>query len=390
MKILYLHRVASKDGQYVHIEEMIRALTELGHQVKVIGPAMANVRPFGRGGGAVAWIRGHLPRAFGEVMELGYSLVTLIKLLWAAIRFRPDVIYERYNLFSPAGVLVKRWLRLPLLLEVNAPLFEERSQFGGLALLRLARWSERYCWCHADRVLPVTAVLAKRIREQGVPAGRIQVIHNGIDPDRFPVGPRTPAAEVTIGFVGFCREWHGLEQVIRLLAEPASTTLRFLLVGDGPALPLLIEEAKRLGVADRMAVTGLVPRDQVAACLERIDIALQPAVVPYACPLKLLEYMVMGKAIVAPACANVQELLEPEVTAVLFEPGSVAGLADAIRRLRDDIGLRERLGSNARSEVLRRPLTWSSNAQRVTRLATELLAPAKPPAQVRQNNKEIL
>ena len=58
----------------------------------------------------------------------------------------PDIVYERANLFHVAGCWTA-WRRgVPLLLEVNAPLAEERSRFGGLRLKRLARAAERFVW----------------------------------------------------------------------------------------------------------------------------------------------------------------------------------------------------------------------------------------------------
>ena len=41
MKILYHHRIASKDGQYVHVEELVKALRGIGHEVVMVGPRVA-------------------------------------------------------------------------------------------------------------------------------------------------------------------------------------------------------------------------------------------------------------------------------------------------------------------------------------------------------------
>jgi hypothetical protein len=122
MRILYHHRTASKDGQAVHIEEMIEALREQGHEVRVVAPMGDGEQ--GRMGGGMGWVhrlKAHLPRAVYELMELAYSVVAYRKLLQAAREFQPDAIYERYNLFLLAGVMARKRLGLPLLLEVNAP-----------------------------------------------------------------------------------------------------------------------------------------------------------------------------------------------------------------------------------------------------------------------------
>ena len=165
MKILYHHRTASKDGQAVHIEEMIEALRSLGHEVRVVAPGATHSKS--DMGSQVRWVhrlRARLPKAIYEVLELAYSLVAYRRLALAARDFKPEVIYERYNLFLLAGVMLKRRTGQRLLLEVNAPLAHERSLFGGLGLPWLARWAEGVAWRNADFVLPVTHVLAMHIK----------------------------------------------------------------------------------------------------------------------------------------------------------------------------------------------------------------------------------
>ena len=192
MKILYHHRTASKDGQAVHIEEMIEALRAQGHQVRVVAPGQSDDKA-GQMGGDVGWVhrlKDLMPKAAYELMELAYSWVAYRKLMAAAKEFRPDVIYERYNLYLLAGVMAKRSLGLPLLLEINAPLVYERAQHsGGLALPALARWAEGKAWRTADKVLPVTEVLADHVRAYGVQDDRIVVIPNGINEAHFAHAP---------------------------------------------------------------------------------------------------------------------------------------------------------------------------------------------------------
>ena len=69
-------------------------------------------------------------------------------------------------------------------------------------------------------------------------------------------------------------------------------------------------QAKALGFEAQFESTGLVPREQMPHWLDQIDIALQPAVTPWASPLKMIEYMAKGLAIVAPNSENIQELLK--------------------------------------------------------------------------------
>ena len=104
MRILYHHRIASKDGQYVHIEELTSALKMRGHELVIIGPGKIDDDTFGSDGGIVAKLKRYIPSALYELMEFGYSIFALIRLIRAIRRYKPDCIYERYNLYLLSGV----------------------------------------------------------------------------------------------------------------------------------------------------------------------------------------------------------------------------------------------------------------------------------------------
>jgi glycosyltransferase involved in cell wall biosynthesis len=397
VKILYHHRTASKDGQAVHIEEMIHALREQGHEVRVVAPEVGADAGMGAEAGWVRRLRDRLPKALYECLELGYSLLAYLRLARAAREFQPDVIYERYNLFLISGLLLKWRRRLPLLLEVNAPLVDERLRFGGLGLPWLGRWAEGLVWRGADVVLPVTRVLAGHLQARGVPDERIKVIPNGINEAHFAAAPTPAEAKaglgwsdaLVLGFTGFVRDWHGVDRVLHWLARadtPANA--RLLVVGDGPARADLEKLARELSLKDRVRFTGVVAREQVPGLVAAFDIALQPAVVPYASPLKLFEYLALGKAIVAPRQPNIEEVLVDGRNALLFDADEPGALEAALTDLAEDAALRARLAEGAASTVHRLGLTWRRNATRVAALATALSA-GHPPVEAGLGRGEL-
>ena len=393
MKILYHHRTASKDGQAVHIEEMVGALRELGHEVCVVGPAGSDTG--GRMGSDTNWVhklKTALPKAAYELLELAYTLIAYRRLAAAAREFRPDFIYERYNLFLLAGAMLKRRLDIPLLLEVNAPLAEERGRFGGLGLPRLARWAESRAWRDADFVLPVTRVLAGHVAAAGVPAERIAVIPNGINRAHFATAPTPEIAKrdlgltdaLVLGFTGFVRDWHGVDRVIRWMASPdAPANAHLMVVGDGPVRADLERLAAELSLQNRVRFTGVIDRNRVPEHVAAFDIALQPAVVPYASPLKLFEYLALGKAVIAPRQPNIEEILTDDDNALLFETSQPGAFEHTLTRLCADKTLRARLTVSAAATIDRLGLTWLRNANRVAGLATGKSAPAGRGAQQR-------
>ena len=371
MKILYSHRIRSRDGQSVHLEAMVAALRAQGHSVLVVGPAGFAGAALGDDSPAVAWVRRRLPGWVGELAELAYALPAAWRLDRAAADFAPDVIYERANLFHLAGSWVA-WRRgLPLLVEVNAPLAEERARFGGLSFARIAAGLERMVWRRARWALPVTAVLGEKLLAGGVAPERIVVVPNGIDPEDFPpTPPAPPDADIVLGFVGFVRDWHGMDGVLRAIAGwRGSPALRLCVVGDGPARLGLEALAVELGIAERLRFTGLAARDAIPGLIAGFDIAMQPAAVPYACPLKVLEYMAAGRAIVAPDQANLRELLEHGRTALLFDPADPDAMWRAVLALAGDPARRQALGAAARADITSRGLTWEAHARRVVELA---------------------
>lgn len=386
MKILYHHRTASRDGQAVHIDEMIASLRALGHEVRVVCPAPAPAEEGGRAamGGEVGWVqrlRERLPKGVYELLELGYSLLSFWRLWRAAREFRPDMLYERYNLYLLSGLMLKRLTGLPMLLEVNAPLADERAAFGGLGLPRLARWAEDAVWRGADAVLPVTRVLGQRIAARGVAPERIVVVPNGINEHHFAEAPAPAQARaalgwdgaLVLGFTGFVRDWHGVDRVLRWLASPqAPVSARLLVVGDGPARADLEALARELDIAGRVRFTGVVPRDQVPSLVAAFDIALQPAVVPYASPLKLFEYLALGKAIIAPALPNIQEVLSHRHNAWLFDESRPGDFEAGLTALCADASLRERLAAEAAATIAVQGLTWQRNAQRAVAMGQAL------------------
>jgi glycosyltransferase involved in cell wall biosynthesis len=380
LRILYHHRVVSRDGQSVHVDDMIAALRGLGHHVAVAGPSMAGEAD-GEPPRWIARLKRALPATLYEMLELGYNLPAFLRLRRASRDFAPDVIYERYNLNLLAGVWFSKLTHTPLLLEVNAPLAQERASFsGGLRLHPLAWRIENWIWRSADRVLPVSGALADLLREAGVAGAQIEIIPNAIDPachDGIDGAAAKRAlgleGKTVLGFSGFMRDWHGLDQVVEALAKPdLPPKLHFLLLGDGPARAAMKERAAEFGVSDRISFAGIVPRAELARHVAAFDIALQPKAVAYASPLKLFDYMAAGKAIVAPDQPNIRELVSHEKSALLFDPQHKSAMLDAVLRLASDAGLRRRLGAAARRQIDERGFTWRENARRVAALGAGL------------------
>lgn len=411
MKILYHHRTRAGDAQGIHIAEIQRAFRLRGHEVREVAlvEAGAEAKADESGGearglaGLASRLAGRLPLPAREAMELAYNAVAYRRLSRAIRELQPDFVYERYAANTFAGLAAARRHGVPFVLEVNSPLALEKAKHGGLFFRGLTRRIERRLCSGADVTIAVTGVLARILEEEGVPAGKVVVMPNGVrrefgtngDGAAFRRGLGIPPDVPVAGFVGWFRSWHGLERLVEAAATPAwqAARIHLVLAGDGPAMPALREMREASpDLMERVILCGPVPRGEIESALASFDVAVQPAVTPYACPMKILEYMAAGKAIVAPSSANVKELLTHGETALLISEGpggsenpSAEDLGDAVLALVRDPQLRARLGEAARASLFERGYLWEDNARRVE----ELVAEARKPKTVTAASQEV-
>jgi glycosyltransferase involved in cell wall biosynthesis len=385
VKILYHHRTRATDAQKVHILEMISAFRCLGHEVTVASLVETENRAAEPEREAKESAFKKLLRALpfsSELVQLGYNLFA-IPWLWMKIRrSRPDFIYERYSLFNFSGVAAAAITRTPIVVEVNSPLALEMSREKEIRARKFAAWMERLICNSTTKVVVVSGPLRRIMIENGVVESKLCLLPNGVNLQRFlrhgdarlaePLGIRD---RVAIGFVGWFRRWHGLELLLEAFRESGLWRGQavLLLVGDGPATGELKEYVVANRLQDSVVFTGPISHELVPAYLDLVDIAVQPAANEYCCPMKILEYMGLGKAIVAPRQENIEELLENGRTAVLFQPGDARSMGRALAALATDSELRSRTGANALRAIHERGLLWESNAQRVV----EMVKPPK-------------
>ena len=385
-RILYHHRVRADDGQAVHVRELILALRARGHEVLECALVpKANPKPEAVIGGkkpASFWQRLSLPRTALEILEILYSRQGARRLMAAAREFRPHFVYERHALHCASGLLVKKALGLPLLLEVNSPMCDEMEKLGLLRFPKVARRTERSVLAGADHVLAVTGVLREWLIRCGADPARTHVIGNGADPSRTP--PLSPAERTAaraelglpedafaLGFVGFMRDWHRLDLVLEAMARPALAKLHFVLVGEGPALASTCAAAKDKGLLGRVHAPGRMDGPVFARAVRAFDAALIPAINPYASPLKLFDSLAAAVPTLAPLQQNLIELVDDGVDGVLFRPGDALSLAERLEFLVLDPARARRIGIAGRDKLLANDWTWVGNANRVVKLYEE-------------------
>ncbi len=367
--------VFGRKGCSIHVQEVVRAFTRLGHQVTLFarrwgGEPAEDLAGVGCVGLAKVSVAGGEREA-----ELAAANRALPELLAAHGPF--DLVYERYALWSSAAL---RWANrsgLPGVIEVNAPLVEEQVRHRALHNRALAEAISREALVAARQVVAVSSGVARWLEDEGVDPGKIEVIANGVDADRFAPEFRADCAEPVIGFVGTLKPWHGLEVLVdaasRLKAQ--GLPFRLLLVGDGPERAALEAALAERGLTTQSELTGAVDPAEIPGLLARMDLAVAPY--PdlegfYFSPLKVMEYMAAGRAVVASRIGDIDGLVRHGETGLLCPPGNPAALADALAALIRDPAQRTRLGRAARAHALAE-LGWNAVAKRILALAEERL-----------------
>lgn len=377
MRILYHHRTLGDGAEGIHIREIVKAFRKIGHEVQVVGPAG---EMDGQNPGILGKMKLIIPSFIFEVLEIAYNLYGFVTLYKAARSFKPDFIYDRYITFNGASILAGKYFGIPVFEEVNAPLALERSTQPDekLNFKKIAYWIEKWVCSNATKSIVVSTPLAEYLQTQKVPLNKLLIMPNGVDKENFTPQPKSSRllkeigvreGDVIVGFSGILRPWHGLDLLIEAIADATrkSQNIFLLIVGDGPIRGEVEKKIREVGLKDSYNITGLLKHEDVPSYVNLFDIAVSPKATFYASPMKLIEYMALGKAVVVPDGKNFLDIVDPDTNGMVFKENDVNSLQQVICRLCQDESLRDQLGKNARLKVESR-LNWEWNAREVCRL----------------------
>jgi glycosyltransferase involved in cell wall biosynthesis len=381
MRVLYHHRSLADGAEGIHIAEMVKAFRSLGVQCEVFGPVPESTKTASRQKWSehLTRAKNKLPSILLEVGEIAFAVLDSVRLAWHVASVRPDVIYDRYALYSFGAAFVGKLFGIPTVLEVNSPLSYEKQHYERLVLRRLARRAEQKICQAATRVACVSTPLKGYLVGLGVNGDRVRVIPNGADPERFGQRPDSSGLRTrlgiregpTIGFVGVMREWHGLDLLLDafVCVKRLHPSAQLVLVGDGPYQKNLETRCARETIRD-VLFTGRVRSLDVGNIIQLFDVAVSPHATFYASPMKLVEYMAASRAVVAPRMDNITDIIEEGTDGKLFAPGNIQSLVEAILALLEDDAERRRLGQRARIKV-ETHRNWKA-------IASEILAALSP------------
>lgn len=187
-------------------------------------------------------------------------------------------------------------------------------------------------------------------------AGRVEVVHCGVDTGQLPFVQRTRAERILC--VGRLVETKGQADLLHALASVCRDhpQLRLDLVGEGPDLDRLRKLVRSLGLEERVRFRGVLSSEQVRAEMTACDVFVlaarpHPSGRMDGIPVALMEAMATGAPTVSTRLSGIPELVVDGVTGLVVDPGDREALAGALRRLVEDPELRARLAVAARRHV---------------------------------------
>lgn len=290
----------------------------------------------------------------GNGSAIGSLLITL-RAMAAIVRGRLDGrlagvhvnMAERLSVFRKACLMATcRLLGVPAVLHLHAAQFPQF--YRGLG--RLARAAVRRVFALPAAVV-VLGETARRfvVEELGVPAGRVEIVINGVPEPSVHRRTATGEGLQRLLFLGNLSQRKGVPDLIRALASPAFTRQGVEAVfaggGDVAAYETL---ARDCGVADFVRFAGWVDQRQAARLIAAADVLVLPSY-DEGLPLVILEAMANGLAVVCTPVGEIPHVMEDGVHAAFVQPGDVPGIARALQAVLSQAELRERFERNGRA-----------------------------------------
>ncbi len=292
----------------------------------------------------------------------------------------PQLVHAASNYVTALPALIAaRRLGVPFVYEVRGFWEVTRSsrdeQFTHSAKYRFMQLFEALTARHADHVITITGPMRDELMARGVPAERISIAYNSVDPERFV--PRPPNRELAatlglpegipvIGYVGSFVDYEGLDDLVSACAglKAEGLAFRLLLVGDGVVLGDIRRQVEDMGLSDHTVITGRVPHEQVEDYYSLIDIAPFPRkpwpVCELVSPLKPFEAMALEKTVIVSSTRAMREIVRHSETGVIFEKGNVIALQKALGELLSDRQRYVAIGKQSRRWI-REQRSWNAS-----------------------------
>jgi PEP-CTERM/exosortase A-associated glycosyltransferase len=293
-----------------------------------------------------------------------------------------DVIHAHSPALCGLGALqAARSKGIPFVYELRAfweDAAVDQNKTAALSLrYSLSQKLENYVVHRADAVVGIAQSILEELKRRKTDPARLFHVSNGVDIEKFSPVSRDDGlvarlglgSEPILGFIGSLYRWEGVAWLVRATAElrRRGTACKLLIVGDGEEMPAVREAVRQLNAEDFVQVLGRVPHGEIERYYSILDVLVYPRhsirLTELVTPLKPLEAMALGKAILGSDVGGIRELVQAEKTGILYRADSVDDFCVQAKRLLADASLRRKLSEEARKFILREK-DWNVVAQR--------------------------
>ncbi|MCD6489758.1 MAG: glycosyltransferase family 4 protein [Thermodesulfobacterium sp.] len=272
------------------------------------------------------------------------------------------IIYLRYPKLTSLFIFLKRWIDIFIIYEAH-----EIFSFKNKKLFEI----ERKLFEISDLIICITNELKNKIIANfETDFQKIHVIPDAVRDDWLNIKPEK---EEYIFYAGSLKKWKGVDVLIKAMKYLPGEKL--LIAGNGEESNYLQNIVKEENLQDRIKFLGYIPHTEIPKFLSKAKILVLPNVKEdtsvFTSPLKLFEYMAIGKPIVASDIPSLKEILKHEENAYLVKPGDPKALAEGIRKVLSDGKLRNKISLGAKKKVTN--YTYSARAQKIKQLIEILI-----------------
>jgi glycosyltransferase involved in cell wall biosynthesis len=264
------------------------------------------------------------------------------------------------------------------ILDVHGICFDEidysrmPSYFPKLVSQNCIKFIEKISMKRASSVIAVSDSMARFIADEfGISRNKIVVIPNGFFESKVNAVNKREIKEDggLVTFLGILSKWANVDKIIKIASILKSENAKFCIIGGGQCLPELKNQAHELGLSN-VVFTGFQPIEVAYETIARSQVMLLPfpeeICTKIACPIKVLEYMAFGKAMVIDDVSDICRYLKEKNAAIVCDPKENAQFSNAICQLLNDNVLRRQLGANAKD--LSTNFSWACQGKKLADL----------------------
>lgn len=365
-------------GSSTHVYEVAHNLSKLGHEVHVIarrvGPAQPKeekldglmIHRYQRG-----IFFSSRRSSFLDTQAKGSYRNDTSLFVWKSYEMYLKTIFPIYIAIQVVRLIRERSIDLVL---------ERETSFGAGAIASMLTGrpfvleviGNRVTSLQVERSAKIIAY-SRSMFEGRAEASKVETVTGAVDTEMFSPDPAAGAevkrdyslgSDPVVGYVGTFQEWHGIPELVEAaeLVLRRRSDVKFLMVG-----PYYAETQRKVTEADlgrSFVFTGPVAYEQVPRFMNASDVL----VAPYnpgkiasteqvrkhglGSPLKVYEYMAVGKPAITTDVKPISDPVQDGVTGVLVKPGDSVALGEAILRLLENKDEADRIGAAARASVV--------------------------------------